>query len=420
MSATGRLFMDVSYTRTQHGNVGITRTVRRLLSELEVLAGCTPVSFHHSGYRQLTSGRAYPRAPDAGADGRLVARLFRCVNADAVRRLVSLLPMAVLRNVWTLSNKLTFNALSADGKPVAFRHGDCLVLADESWNYPAWIAAQDARRQGAFVVLILHDLIPLRHPEFCAPLFADVFRRWLARMLGHSDAVVCNSRATEADLERFCLEQALPLPRTSHFRLGSDFPRERDGKVRQHLANFMAPDTPVFAAIGTIEPRKNHQLLLTAFEQLWRQGSQVRLVILGRPHPECRELIARLRRHPQQGRLLLVMLDASDTEVTQIYANCRALVFPSLAEGFGLPLVEARTRGCPVIASNLPALAELADSGVFLFRQNSVAELVTLIVAHMKHDRRAEVGQMPAFTWNDSASQLLHVVDGLLGTTWKM
>jgi glycosyltransferase involved in cell wall biosynthesis len=189
--------------------------------------------------------------------------------------------------------------------------------------------------------------------------------------------------------------------------------------VRPELGQFLAAAVPFFAAVGTIEPRKNHRLLLAAFERLWRQGVAARLLIAGRPDAQCRQLVEGMRRHPQQGRLLLTLFDATDAEVARAYASCRALVLPSQAEGFGLPLVEARSRGCPVIASDLPALRELADEGVFLFRPDDLDALVTLIRDHVATDRRCAVGKMPPFTWAQSARQLLAVVGNLPGRSGK-
>lgn len=406
-SQFNRIFVDISYTRIQQGNVGITRTVRRLLEELGAIADCKPVVFHRSGYRLIRSKRNASHAPVQNAARSKTAQLFRWLNTSMVRQVASLLPNIVLRWVWRWNNDLIFNALSAHDTPIAFRKGDCLLLADESWNYRAWIAARQASEQGASVVLVMHDLIPLRHPEFCAPLFTDVFRFWLIRMLGSCDAVLCNSKSTEADLISWCAEQSLPIPATSHFRLGSDFPRQSDAQIRGHLEQFMRQDIPFFAAIGTIEPRKNYRFLLETFEQLWVQGIAVRLLIAGRPHPLCNQLIDRMRQHPEQGHLLLTILDANDAEIALAYAECRALVFPSLAEGFGLPLVEARTRDCLVIASDLPAFKELADEGVSLYARDSSEQLGQLIVAHAKPEGRSRAAPMPLFTWKASAEQLL-------------
>ena len=292
MTQRGRLFMDVSYTRTQQGNVGITRTVRELFRALESSAGCTPVIFHRGGYRQLgISASSNVSGPaDSRSNGNAAAGLFRWLHAAPVRRAASLIPLPILRRCWEFSNRMTFNAMAAEATPLEFRRGDRLIIADQSWNYPAWKAALAARSQGAAVVLVIYDLIPLRQPRFCDPLFTEVFRRWLPRMLECSDAVVCISAATEDDLRRWCAEHGQGLPRTAHFRLGSDLPGGGHGSVRTDLADFFAATQPFFAAIGSIEPRKNHQLLLAAFEQLWKEGLPARLFIAGRPHAQCRSM----------------------------------------------------------------------------------------------------------------------------------
>ncbi|MEZ0306583.1 MAG: glycosyltransferase family 4 protein [Ramlibacter sp.] len=408
----GRWFIDVSYTRTQHGNVGITRAVRRLQDELAVAVGCVPVVFHRSGFRRLVSQQGAPA--QRTADDSAAARLFRWLNTDIVRRLVSRLPLALLHRAWAWVSGATFNTLGAREEPMVFRAGDRLVLADQSWNYPAWRAALAARTQGASVVLVVYDLIPLRRPEFCPPLFTRAFRHWLLHMLACSDAVVCISAATRDDLAGWCAQEKIALPPATHFRLGSDLPVAAAGAVRAGLAGFTAATAPFFAIVGTIEPRKNHVLLLAAFEQIWREGSPARLLVAGRPHAECSALVERLKGHPEQGRRLLTLFDASDAELARAYEACRALVFPSLAEGFGLPLVEARTRGCPVIASDLPALRELADQGVYLFRANDEGGLAALLRAHTATDHRPDAGTMPDFTWRQSADALRRVVDGML------
>jgi glycosyltransferase involved in cell wall biosynthesis len=140
----------------------------------------------------------------------------------------------------------------------------------------------------------------------------------------------------------------------------------------------------------------------------------LRLVVMGRPHADCRDLIARIKSHPEQGRRLLAVFDASDEELAAAYGVCRALVLPSLAEGFGLPLVEARTRGCPVIASNLPSFAELADAGVQLFEPDDGDALQVLLAEHAATNLRCTTQPMRPFTWQDSAMQCLERISGLV------
>jgi glycosyltransferase involved in cell wall biosynthesis len=418
----GRFFFDVTFTRTQSGNVGITRTVRRLRQEFDAVlpraAPCIPVAFHTKGFRAAPDPPAggAPQPAGSGARSRIATRLLGSTQQSLARAIAfALVPMPLLYQVWKAYSTWTFNALSARLPPVRFRPGDRVLMCDGAWSYRAWLAAAGARREGARVVLMVHDLIPLRHPEFCVPVFTVVFRKWLHAMLGSADAVICNSLSTENDLRQYAAERGLRLPPAGHFRLGSDLPAATSaGAVRPNLADLLDGPAPCFAAIGTIELRKNHAWLLDVFEDLWAAGHDVRLLVIGRATRDAGAVLQRMQAHAEQGRRLLTLLDATDEEVAQAYARCRALVSASRAEGFGLPVVEARVRGCPVIASALPAHAELADAGVDLYPLGDEDALARLVLEHARTDRRGAVPPMPAFTWRDSARDCLQVVEQLL------
>lgn len=426
MTPGGRLFFDISYTRTQPAQMGITRTVRRLLEEWSVALPadghqCIPVAFSTAGFREVTAG-AEPRTPESRApvSRSRSARLFRWVTGEFFRRLVvastKLVPWQVLRLAWRATSAWTFNALSHGRPLVEFRNSDVLFLCDASWNYPVWQAARLARRRGAKVVLLMYDLIPLRHPQFCFPLVPYIFGLWLREMLGCADAVICISKATEDDLRAYARETGVCLPPVRHFRLGSDSVRlpAASGQVRGQLQAFMEAGHPCFVAIGSFEPKKNYGFLLDVFEGIWARGETARLLIIGRKTPESAGFVHRVQSHPEQGKKLLTLFDASDAEVDHAYRYGRALVFPSSAEGFGLPLVEARARGNVVIASSLPVFAELADEGVYLYPQGSHEALTDLLLEHAGTDLRATVPSMRPFLWRDSAREAVEVMDRLL------
>lgn len=420
-----RLWVDVSYTRTQSGNIGITRTVRRLFDEMHALAlsrggACEPVAFHSGGFRQVgnPAGMAFREAAPATGVG---ARMFKLLSGPAARRLMSvgqsLLPAFLLRRLWSISSVWTFNALSRDATKVSFAAGDVLFIADASWKYPAWTAARLARWQGAKVVLLVYDLMPIRHPEFCFSLVPLLFDNWLRQMIGCSDAVLCISKATAVDLLSWVEEARLgkqPLPPIDHFRLGCDPRPLAVATARDSVTRFFNSEVVCFGAVGSFEPKKNYAFLLEAFEHLWARGFDFRLVIAGRPTPECASLVQRLRGHPEQGHKLLTLFDATDAEVAEVYARSRALIFPSLMEGFGLPLVEARTQGCPVIASDLAVFLELADEGVSFFDRTSQRALGDLLVEHAARDRRKLIGAQAPFFWRDSALQCYSRMEQLL------
>ena len=423
IASFSRLFVDVSYTRTQMGSTGVTRTVRNLLGEFEQSGvSCQPVAIHSSGFRAVSLPPLVSLAGTPFSKSGKVASLLRWVIGGGVRQVVlATLPLAWQQTIWIHFSRWTFDSLARQAPLVEFKAGDVLLLCDASWHYDAWDAANKARRQGARVVLVVYDLIPLHHPEFCAQLVSRVFQRWLAETVSASDAVLCISAAVEKDLRGYAEMTALFLPPMGHFRLGCDPIRKfEDGQVvRSEIADFLNAPAATFSAVGSFEPRKNYGWLLQAFEKMWVDGHNMRLLIVGRPTTDGQSLIKKMKQHREQGGKLLTVFDANDQELAYVYARSRALLFPSLAEGFGLPLVEARTHGCHVIASNLPAFFELADEGVSLFKQNSFAEITALVIAHAEKESHVAKTTMPSFTWNDSAHECLVVMDRLLAEPWK-
>jgi glycosyltransferase involved in cell wall biosynthesis len=417
-----RLLVDVSYTRTQCGSTGVTRVVRRLLREFQDAAAqdtwaCQPIATHSKGFRLAASAHQDDRGPESGTDGGVASQILRKVTSGRARELATRsLPVPLLEAAWRHYSRWTFDHLSAGAEPAVQGAGDVVFMADAAWYYQSWHAAQLARTRGARPVLMVHDLIPLTHPEHCTPLVSRMFTHWLARMLECCDAVICNSQATQGELQVYAAHRNLALPPMGSFRLGCDpAPPQpvNGGRARTEFAALLG-EKPTFTAVGSLEPRKNHAFLLLVFDRLWRAGHDVQLLIMGRPAADGRAFLKRATCHPECGHRLRIVSDANDDELSYAYGHSRALVFPSLAEGFGLPLVEARTRGCPVIASDLPAFRELSDEGVWLHTPNSIEELSALVIAHSKEDWRTRVAPMPAFTWSDSAQECLQVLGGLL------
>lgn len=429
-----RWFFDITYTRTRKDVTGITRTVRRLLEELQNLArldgwSCDPVIFHSTGFRFLKETiNAKPVTKHFSIKNNLRSQSLVWITTQTTRWLVMvaihIFPWIFLKKLWGFFSSRIFNIQSSACLPVQFRQGDVLFIADASWNYCSWKAARLARSQGARVVTLVYDLMPLRRPEFCFALLPLQFRTWLQEMLACSDAIICISKTTHNDLRTWISEQrdvsVTPAPPIAHFRLGSD-PLDEPSQetVRPFIRNFLDGDEPCFAAIGSFEPKRNYSLILRVFERMWQRGVEVRLLLAGRQTNECAKFIEYLQSHPEHGKRLQTVHDASDAEILHIYQSCRALLMPSSFEGFGLPLVEARMRGCIVIASNIPAFIELADEGVFIFDITSDSSLESLLNQHLRKNWRLQINPMPPTLWKDSAAECLNTIDHLLSYSCK-
>lgn len=214
--------------------------------------------------------------------------------------------------------------------------------------------AERVRRYGLRPLYFLHDLIPIAFPEYGRPGEDERHRRRIATMLTSARGLIVNSSATGRELEAYAMQTGAAVPPW----------------VAAHLAPpaFSSPNPlrpmpdPYFVVLGTIEPRKNHLLLL----HLWRRlvsefGHKApRLVIIGQRGWECEQVVDMLERCEALNGVVIEVGGCDDAALVTWLHHAQALLFPSFAEGYGIPLVEALSLGTPVIASDLPVFREIA------------------------------------------------------------
>lgn len=214
-----------------------------------------------------------------------------------------------------------------------------------------WLARE--RLGGVFFV---HDLIPLEYPEFNR---AREPQRHLARLEtvgAHAREVLVNSAATRDALQRHYEARHAPVPPISVAPLGVEgrFADRGEGAS-------LRPQVPYFLVLGTIEPRKNHQLLLL----LWRRWiaedgrAAARLLIVGRRGWENQVVFNMLDRTGALASHVVECGGLNDAEVGVLLRGAAALLSPSFAEGYGLPVAEALAAGTPVLASDIAAHREV-------------------------------------------------------------
>ncbi len=219
-------------------------------------------------------------------------------------------------------------------------------------NDPAY--AVRVRRHGLQPVYFLHDLIPITHPEYCRPGEADRHAQRLRCMLHTGVGLILNSAATEADLRAWAAAERLQVPPTVVAPIGTVMLPHGDGHPPL--------EEPYFVMLGTIEPRKNHLLVLHLWRQMIERGvaGVPRLVLIGQRGWECEQVIDLLERCPPLRGHVIEMGECDDTALARWLRHARALLFPSFVEGYGMPLAEALAHGVPVIASDLGVFREIA------------------------------------------------------------
>ncbi len=214
--------------------------------------------------------------------------------------------------------------------------------------------ASALRRRGARPVIFVHDTIPVTHPEYFEP---DEKRKHLARMrtaIAIGNGIIVNSQDTLKSLQQFAKEENLRLPPAAVALLGHNLPRETPGP--------RPIEAPYFVMLSTIEPRKNHWLMLQLWRKLIERSGKAapRLVIIGMRGWECENVVDLLERSRQLQEFVIERHQCGDREAATWLHHARALLFPSFAEGYGMPLSEALSLGVPAIASNLQVFREVA------------------------------------------------------------
>ena len=270
--------------------------------------------------------------------------------------------------------------------------------------------ARILRAEGAQFVTMVHDLIPITHPEYTRPESAAMHRQRIATIEMLADAVIANSAATrDALLAELSRERALPLA-VAHL-----------GTERVPPVAPMTAERPYFVCVATIEPRKNHLLLLNIWRRMVEErGAAVPLLhLVGKRGWENEQVVDMLERCPALQGVVLEHHDLADHAMRAMVAGARAVLLPSFAEGFGMPVAEALAAGVPVIASDIAALREVGD-GVPEFLDpldGSGWRAAIEDYASPESPRRAaqieRLARWRPFTWDQHIDIVLDLIDAL-------
>ncbi len=216
-----------------------------------------------------------------------------------------------------------------------------------------WCQQRDLRP-----VYLVHDLIPLTHPQFCREGEDERHRKRMRTALMTAAGIVTNSAHTLETFAAFAREVSAQMPPATVAWPGT--PHLPASDVRNQ-------GEAKFVVLGTIEGRKNHKLLLSVWQNMLAscrsetaRADIPKLVIVGRRGWQADEVFDLLDRHDFGGRVNEVgPLD--DAQLAAVLKGARALLFPSHAEGYGIPLAEALAAGVPVLASDLPVFREIGQ-----------------------------------------------------------
>ena len=262
-------------------------------------------------------------------------------------------------------------------------------------------------------VVMVHDLRPLSHPGL--DLQSLYFRAWVPSLLQECFHVIANSSFTAKEIKE---RARIPESRISVIPLGIDHGRFNPRPVQEL---FLRDCAPYLLHVGQAYPHKNIQRLIRAFSWLAKIYPELKLLLVGKPHPfETRRL--RIFVDELGLREKVVFMSYCDIEsLADLYRGAVAFVYPSLWEGFGLPVLEAMACGTPVVTSVGSAIEEVAGDSALMIDPHNVNEIFSAVDSLMRQPGLREelrgkgLRQAALFDWGVTASKTARLVDDLMG-----
>lgn len=262
--------------------------------------------------------------------------------------------------------------------------------------------------RGSTISVFVHDTIPLDLPHFQRDGSVERFELFLRRVSAKADLAIYNSQVTQNSAEEH-MGRIGRVPRGLVAHLGVELPAADPSA----LPATMPLEEAYFLCVGTIEPRKNHLFLVDVWERIEKQvppQEMPHLIICGQRGWKNEEFFFRLDNSRLKGRFIHEVAGLSDGAIAALLDNAAGVVFPSLSEGYGLPVLEAAGRNVPVICAELPVYRELlADIPVYA----SVNDSYLWIRRIMSLAQKRRAGQRPqeeAFappTWTEHFNLVL-------------
>jgi len=275
-------------------------------------------------------------------------------------------------------------------------------------------------RRATRTLLTVHDLSFLHYPEHFVPKLVQYLTQVVTRSVARADRVLADSEATRADL---IAHLGTEPEKVEVLYSGVDprfCPQPEPGEAERTRDRYSIGGRPYVLSVGTLQPRKNYVRLIRAFAQLQTcRLADLQLVIVGGKGWLYEDILAEAERHPHRVRVLGFVEDA---DLPALYRGASLFAFPSLYEGFGLPVLEAMACGVPVVCSDVSSLPEVAGAAPLLVNPLATDDLAEAMARALEDTALRQgmiargLAQAARFNWEQAARQLLTTFDALLET----
>ncbi len=286
-----------------------------------------------------------------------------------------------------------------------------LLMLGAAWVYPSYFhAVRKLKRQGTRFVVLIHDLIPVIMPTMCDKGTAEVFKIFLQRTIRNADHILTVSEHTKKDLIEYCYKEGLSCPSASVAKNGQSLGEEED------IVSPPPIDGKYVLFVSTIEGRKNHILALKVWQRLVSElgANAPILVLVGRLGWRVEGFVEELYQSNLLNDKIVMLSDVPDSSLKSLYENCLFTFYPSLYEGWGLPVGESLAFGKVCLSSNASSIPEVGGDLAVYFDPTDLPaafELAKKLVVDEDWRNLLEQNIKDSFrpiTWLDTATQVIN------------
>lgn len=275
---------------------------------------------------------------------------------------------------------------------VIFADGDTVLVMGKPWDYPKFMELiRRQKLQTDFkLIQVVYDLIPIFQPHLHGEALIGQYTRHMFEVAALSDGLLAISKSSKKDMIRFCKQLNLPTPPIEVIRLGDDL-----AAVEPRKPEYLKTTTKEFILnVCTIEIRKNHKLLYLVYKQALERGIDLPdLVLVGRPGWYTHDVIYEFTHDPALKGRVHILQGVNDAELAWLYKNCTFTTFPSIYEGWGLPIAESLLYQKVCLSSNSSSMTEIAGDLLEYYSPYDPDALLKLMQKYLNPKVRAKKEQ---------------------------
>ena len=427
------LWFDVSdlCIWTEPQLTGIQRTVLSVLMELENLRNDVRLFRCHSRRLRAVHRSELPWhwTKEDGLhriDGSLfkppwLQRTGRLLRRHAGEGVTALLARArdLSARLQTAPSRRSGSSLPTPGRHAPlFAAGDICVSLSATWQFPRYghLIANQKALVPIVCISLLYDLVPYLFPQWAGAYHARRFTLWARRQIENADLILAISDFQKSEIERFIRANDLPSRPIATIRLGDNTGLRPESlpSAPPHRAT-----RPFVVCVSTIDARKNQSCLYRVWRRLVTELREEcpQLLLVGMEHASGSHVLRLIRDDPLVNRLIVHLADVGDAELTWYYRNCLFTVYPSLYEGWGLPVGESLAAGRYCISSNASSLTEVGGDLADYFdpaKEDTCFDLVHCAIVQPEYVEQREREMRARFrshSWGETALQISRLAD---------